>query len=88
MTAQRTHTEEEIAEKVADLEATYQLLCEFCVQMEFRGSSLTGAMAIMLLDLASARGLEPAEALKDIGSLWDKVMIAGDLFDRAGSAVH
>lgn len=87
-TTQRTLTEEEIAEKAADLEATYQLLCEFCVQREFRGSSLAGAMAIMLLELAGARGVGPEEALHDIASIWDKITVARAVFSRAGEALH
>lgn len=84
----RSLTDEEVAEKAADLEATYQLLCEFCVQMEFKGSSLTGAMAIMLFELAAARGLEPGDALHDIASIWDSIKIAERVLNRDKGVVH
>jgi hypothetical protein len=83
-----TLTDEEIAEKAADLEATYTLLCEFCVQMEFRPSSLTGAMAIMLFEMAAARGVEAGEGLREVAAIWDRVRDAERIWGMAGEAVH
>ena len=64
---------DDIAEKAADLEATYLLLCEFCCEMQFRPTSITGAMAIMLLELAAARGIDHDTGLTEIRTLWTKV---------------
>ena len=81
-------TNEERAERAADMEATYLLLCEFCVQMEFRGSSLNGAMAIMLFEMAAARGLSKEEALEDLSCMWNSVKLADTLCDRARWTTH
>ena len=78
----------ERAERVADLEATYQTLTDFCVQMEFRGSSLTGAIAIMLFELAMARGLSAEEGLRDIAAIWDRLFEAEQLFQMLREEVH
>lgn len=80
--------DEERAERIADMEATYLLLCEFCVQMEFRGSSLNGAMAIMLFQMAAARGLSREEALDDLSRMWNSVKLAETLCDRAARTTH
>ena len=64
---------DDMAEKAADLEATYLLLCEFCCEMKFRPTSITGAMSIMLLELAAARGIDHDTGLTEIRALWTKV---------------
>ena len=68
-----TDTKDDMAENAADLEATYLLLCEFCCEMQFRPASITGAMAIMLLELAAARGIDHDTGLTEIRALWTKV---------------
>ena len=64
---------DDIAENAADLEATYLLLCEFCCEMQFRPASLTMAMAIMLQELAAARGINHDTGLTEIRVIWTKV---------------
>lgn len=86
-TNQIPSAEDDIAEKAADLEATYTLLCAFCCEMQFRPASMTGAMAIMLLELASARGIDHDKGLIEIRALWTRVRDAKSLFD-VPEAVH
>ena len=64
---------DDMAENAADLEATYLLLCEFCCEMQFRPASLTMAMAIMLQELAAARGINHDTGLTEIRAIWTKV---------------
>jgi hypothetical protein len=82
---------DELSEKAADLEATYMLLCEFCCEMKFRPASITGAMSIMLLELASARGIDHDAGLTEIRALWNKIREASTLIQEGrlrGEAVH
>lgn len=81
-------TEIEIDEKAADLAATYEILHAFCVDMEFDGGSVSGAMVIMLFQLASARGIPHADALAEIKSIWDKIIIADLSPDSEGRLLH
>ncbi len=80
-------TDTEIDEKAADIEATYLVLCQFCCEMRFRPTSLTGAMAIMLFELAAARGLANEAGITEIRSLWNKMIEASAMIDAA-EAIH
>jgi hypothetical protein len=82
-------TDTEIDEKAADLEATYMLLCEFCSEMQFRPESITGAMAIMLLELAAARGIDDDAGLTEIRALWTKIRESSSMTLVTGTeAIH
>ena len=78
----------ELDEKAADLAATYEILHEFCEDMEFDGGSVSGAMVIMLFELASARGISHADALAEIKSIWDKIIIVDLSPDSEGRLLH
>lgn len=81
-------TEIEIDEKAVELASTYKILCEFCADMEFDGGSVSGAMVIMLFELASARGIPHADALAEIKSIWDKILIAEAVLRPDNELVH
>lgn len=81
-------TEIEIDEKAVELASTYKILCEFCADMEFDGGSVSSAMVIMLFQLASARGIPHADALAEIKSIWDKIILADLSPDSEGRLLH
>jgi len=78
----------ELDEKALELAATYEILHEFCADMDFDGGSVSGAMVIMLFQLASARGIPHADALAEIKSIWDKIILADLRPDSEGRLLH
>jgi len=77
----------DINEQAADLEATYLALCQFCCDMRFRPTSLTGALAIMMFELAAARGIANDAGITEIRALWNKMIESSAMIDAA-EAIH